>query len=275
MAFYAFRLDMIDVKNPRGKIPDSDVVTFGVLVNQQDRGNGAGYFPAMGAGSRVPAAAVIPNVRNGLGRDWIIGPLEIAPGDSVHVVYSGTNTSDSQLDLSGQAEIEIKILNAMLGAAVGAPGGDIGAAITTVLSWIGDPVGKFLGFKKHGPCNGPVFSDAVPLIGSGLDNLPFQPPPVTHPYVVEVLPGASEISFTRAYTDEANHNTDVCGAVAHTEVTFSILQVPSISVGYYARRLFPVHLEQGKPVPDFAQGLRQLVPGGEPWSLRSLLRLRP
>src|SRR5919197_3150301 len=109
MPFYAFRLDSVHVLNPRGKIPDNDVVTFSVFVNQIDRGHGAGFFPALAAGAVIPATAVTPNTRSGMSNDWIVGPLEIAPGDLIHVIYTGFNTSDSELDLSGQAEIEIKI----------------------------------------------------------------------------------------------------------------------------------------------------------------------
>jgi hypothetical protein len=38
--------------------------------------------------SNVPAQAVTPDMRSGMSQDWIIGPLEIAPGDLIQVVYS-------------------------------------------------------------------------------------------------------------------------------------------------------------------------------------------
>jgi len=269
---------MIDCKNPRGKISDNDIVTFSVFVNQVDRGHGAGFFTGMagaspGFPSGTPAAAVTPNTRSGMSKDWIVGPLEIAPGDIIHVVYSGSNTSDSELDLSGQAELQLKILDTITSAAVGAVGGVVGSAVATVLGLIGDPVGKFLGFSPQGPCNGLVFSDAVEFSGAGLDSLAFHPPTVSHSYVS--LPNATEFSFTRPYTDEASHDTGICGEVAHYEITFSVLRVPFISVRYYARRLFPKHWEGEMIRPDFSQGLRQLAPPGAAVSIRSLLQLRP
>jgi hypothetical protein len=238
-------------------------------VNQIDRGHGAGFFPALAAGAVIPATAVTPNTRSGMSNDWIVGPLEIAPGDLIHVIYTGFNTSDSELDLSGQAEIEIKILDAITSAAVGAVGGLVGSAVSTALGWIGDPVGKFLGYHPQGPCNGLVFSDTVDFSRADLDSLAF------HSRSFWSLPDATEFSFTRPYTDEATHNADICGEIAHTEITFSVLQVPSISVRYYARRLFPGTWKNGTLVPDFSQGLRQLAAPGAAVSIRSLLRVRP
>jgi hypothetical protein len=275
MSFYAFRLDQIHAGNPRGQIPDNDVVTFSVLVNQIDRGHGAGFFPDLAAGSNCPAVAVTANTRNGMSKNWIVGPLEIALGDTVLVVYSGTNTSDSEVDLSGQGTIEIKILDSITSAAIGAIGGAVASAVTTVLGLIGDPVGKFLGYSAPVPCNGVVFSDAVSFSGSGLDSLAFHPNDT--PYVVGFLPGSGEsgeFSFTRSYTDEATHNAG-CGEVAHYDVTFSVLKVTSISVRSYLRWLFPGAWKDGVLVPDFSQGLRQLAAPHAAVSVKGLLGLRP
>ena len=52
MSFYSFRLDKIAVKHRRGLVPDMDVVTFSVLVNQLDRGHGTGIF-ATSAGTVI------------------------------------------------------------------------------------------------------------------------------------------------------------------------------------------------------------------------------
>jgi hypothetical protein len=268
MTFYAFRLDTITVKNPRGKISDNDIVTFSVFVNQIERGRGAGYFPAMtgaspGFPTGTPAAAVTPDIRQGMTSDWIIGPLDIAPGDTIHVVYSGINTSDSQVDLDAQkkAQIEIKILDGITSAAIGAIGGPVGSAITTALGLIGDPVGKFLGFAPQGPCNGTVFSDAVEFSGSGLDSFAFQLPAGMHG--LHSPPYASEMSFTRSYTDEATHDTTVCGEIAHTDIAFSVIQLSAISTRYWSTQLFPG--------TNVGQGLKQLSPTDNIVSMRSLL----
>lgn len=267
MSFYAFRLDTITCKNPRGKIPDSDIVTFSVFRNQVECGRGAGFFPDMaapGAGftGNVPAQAVTPDIRSGMSKDWIIGPLEIAPGDLIQVVYSGSNTSDSEaLDGQDQAKIELKLLDAITSAVVGAVGGPVGSAVTTVLGLIGDPVGRFLGFTPQGPCNGLVFSDTIEFSGAGLDRLPFEPPTVSHSS--SSPPGASEVSFTHSYTDEATHDSATCGEIAHTEVSFSVLHMPSLSVAYWAKELFPGVI--------LRHGLKQLTAAESTVSLRSLL----
>jgi hypothetical protein len=261
MPFYAFRLDTIHVLNPRGKIPDDDVVTFNVFVNQIDRGHGTGFFTDLGAGSVIGAAAVTPNNRLNMGVDWIVGPLELAPTDGVSIVYSGMNTSDNDnisLDTQQQDQIELGILNAILTGAVGAIP-IAGPAIAGVLGAIGDPVGKFLGYSPQGPCNGLVFSDSVQLTGGGLATLPYQPDTSFQP-----LPPATAASFTRAYDDSATHNDAVCGEVAHTQITFSVLQLPWVSVRGMAQRLFPA--------ANLTQGLRHAT-GSTASSLRALIGL--
>ena len=51
MGFYIFRFETVHIKRKRGNIPDDDAITFTVMVNQMDRGHGAGFFPAMVDGS--------------------------------------------------------------------------------------------------------------------------------------------------------------------------------------------------------------------------------
>jgi hypothetical protein len=257
--FYAFRFDQIEVHNPRGKIGDNDIVTFSIFVNQVERGRGAGMFPALGPGSTgFGFSGDAPTTRAGISGHWVIGPIEIAPGDGISVVYSGTNTSDEELDLSQQAEIELKVLDAIVSGVVGAAGlGAIGSAVADVLGAIGDPVGKFLGFHKEGPCNGLVFSDTVQFTGSGLGDLAYGPP------VFNNMSHATEVSFTREYTDEATHNSDVCGEIAHTNVKFSVLQLPYVSIQDYAT--------------EFGLASNQLLskpPEAGTISLRSRLKLR-
>jgi hypothetical protein len=257
--FYAFRLDEIDVENPRGKIPDNDIVTFSIFVNQEERGRGAGMFPDLAAGAKVTAAGLVePTTRDGISWHWIIGPMEIALGDGISVVYSGMNTSDDELDLSQQSQIEVKILDAIVSGVVGAASlGDIAAVVTGVLGVIGDPVGKFLGFQKQGPCNGLVFSDTVAFTGAGLSDLQYGPPEFAS------MPDATEVSFTRTYTDEATHNSDVCGQIAHTIIKFSVLRLPYVSIRDYAN--------------EFGLASSQLLskpPQAGSASLRSRLRLR-
>jgi hypothetical protein len=117
----------------------------------------------------------------------------------------------------------------------------VGAA----LGILGDPIGKLLGVSKQFPCNGNVFSDAVPFTGSGLGRLPFTP--------TGFLPQAEIFSFQRSYTDEATHNTDICGHIAETDVTFSVLRLPFLPVKFYGNLVFPT--------TDLRKGLRQLGTG--------------
>jgi hypothetical protein len=262
VAFYAFKLTDVNVERPRGKIPDDDIVTFSVFVNQSERGSGAALFPDLPAGSDVPTSVVPVRSRRGvIGRDWTVGPLDIAPGDSVDMVYSGTNVSDSQLDLSDQSEIEIKILDSVLGAAVGEIGGPIGSLVVGALNWVSDPVGKFLGYKPQGPCNGLVFAGTVSFTGDALARLPYGP---VLPWDGGLL-DVAESSVTREHTDDATHNSDICGEVALTAVTVSVLRVPYVSVRTQNRWFFDA---------DLRRGVRQLAPDPDAaHSLKALLRL--
>ena len=192
MSFYIFRLDKLHFKHKRGNIPDSDIITFSILVNQVDRGHGTGHIPSIT--TNLVASLTEDRTENGLvaypaenrlnmSQLWEVGPLEIAPGDDVQIVYTGTNISDEQLvslDTQMQDEITLKLLSAVTAAAVAALTGGIGLVgqgIAAALGAIGDPVRSFLGYEPQGPCNGPVFSGAVPFSGSGLDNLAMAPVP--------------------------------------------------------------------------------------------------
>jgi hypothetical protein len=248
MPFYAFRFDEIKVLETRAKILDDDVITFNVFVNNIERGRHARFFPSLDAGTVVHPG-------------WIIGPFELAPNDAVAVVYSGTNTSDNQLDSTQQDQIEIKILDTITTAAVGAIGGPIGSVIGSVLGLIGDPVGKFLGFEPTGPCNGPLFFKSLQFTGGGLRDIPFQ----QGNGFLDTLPGATESHFSETLTGEATHST-ACGDTPRTEVTVSVLQMLSISVRDCVVRRFPS--------ADFlVEGLRRAT-GSNASSLRSLIGLR-
>jgi len=283
MSFYIFRLNKIHVKHKRGNISDSDIVTFSIFVNQLDRGHGTGYFPSLATDSvnstddRTVDGLVAYPAKNRLNMSqlWEVGPLEIDPGDEVHVIYTGTNISDEQLvslETQQQDEIELKLLSAVATAAVAALTGGlglVGEGIATALGAIGDPVGKFLGYAPQGPCNGPVFSDVVQFSGSGLDKLDMVPLP-PRKNITPPLPNYSVISFTRTYTDEATHDTNRCGHMAETDVTFSVLRVSFISVVWLLTNRFPSRWSG-----EFGPGLRQYGQSGTAISVKSLLGLRP
>ena len=264
MSFYIFRLHNLVVKHRRGNIADEDIVTFTVLINQIDRGHGSGLFNGMSASAEpVPLSAVPPGHAVNMDAGWDAGPFEVDPGDVVHVAFTGTNISDEQLtslSTKDQDEIEIKILDAVAAAALTALGdvGDVAALITGALNEIKDPVGTLLGFKQQGPCNGPVFSDAVEFSGSGLDGLKLSPPPTPQ--------GDPSISFTRTYTDEKTHDSSICGHTAETDVTFMVFRRDVISVRHLLATRFPF---KGPGIRQFGR------PGDTTISLKSVLGLRP
>jgi hypothetical protein len=230
MAFYVFKLNAIKVKFQRGKVPDNDIVTFGVFVNQFDRGHGAGFFPDLTSGALVPAGegagAVAPDLRRGMSKDWTIGPLEIDSNDGVSVVYSGMNTSDSPGGLNAQQQgaTELKLLDTIVSAVIGASGlGLVGAAVSGALGLIGEPLEKLLGFSKQSPCNGLVFSNGLPFTGGDLEKLP----PTAGSFFLHATQAAE---FTRSHTDEATHDAGTCGHIAETDVSFTILRLPFVSI---------------------------------------------
>jgi hypothetical protein len=220
MAFYAFVFGSMTVKFQRGQIPDNDIVTFSIFVNQVDHGHTVGTFNDLVTGATVPGDPMFFLDRMGF---WTIGPLRINDGDGVDVIYTGTNVSDLPPDTQGQ--LEVKLLDVVLGAVVGAAGlGAIGSAIGSALNFLGDPVGKLLGVRPQGPCNGPVFHDAVFFPGSGLAALPYEQ--------LDALAGPDYrgSSFTRSYTDEETHDSTICGHIAETDVTFGVMTFPYVSV---------------------------------------------
>lgn len=265
MSFYVFKLDEISVVTPRDKARDTDVIVFGVLVNQLDRAHGTGTFTLMQAGTKVRAGAVPARNRKNMDAAWAAGPFELAPGDLVHVVCTGTNVGDDEkitLDTELQDKIELKILGAIVGAAVGAIPGLVGSVIGGALGLIGDPVGTLLGFEPPVRCNGPVFSDAAEFSSEGLDSLTMAilPPPTT------ISPRAPGILFTRNTSEPGAHQQG-CGDPARTDLTLAVFRVPVVSVRALLASRFP---EAGA-----VGGIRRLAPAGAGISLKSLLGIRP
>ena len=279
MSFYEFRFEKFHALHKRGNIPDSDLVTFTIIINQLDRGHGSALFNVVTTNSiqstddrsaDTPMYLAYP-ARNPLNIDvdWTTGPFEIAPNDEVLVIYSGTNTSDSSLaSLSNQEqdELELKILNKIvqkgvsvfLGAGIGE---ELGEAFSDAFKEIfEDPVGDLIGYSRQGPCNGPVFSDAKRFSGAELDNLPVGP--LASDTYAYPNPG---FRYTNHYTDEATHDTDVCGHVAETDVTFSLFRLPYVSVKNLMNRRFP----------DYYPSLRNARPTAPAFSLKRALGVLP
>ena len=204
----------------------------------------------------------------------------MAPTDQVVVAYTGTNTSDSalsSLDHQEQDELELKILNKIAKTFVGIAfragfGDQLGSAFSDAFNEIfEDPVGDLIGYERQGPCNGPVFTGAIPFRGTDIDHLGVAPltytlyPGTARPNIVtSKYPG---IRFARTHTDEASHDTNICGHIAVTDVTFSIFRLPFISL----REWLPARFNN----PFLNQGLRRLGRPGTVLSIKSLLGVRP
>jgi hypothetical protein len=186
-------------------------------------------------------------------------------------MYSGTNTSDSQLPNDQVVKIEIAILDELLTVGTKTILDSLADEVNKALRAIGDPVGSILGFKPEGPCNGTVFSDAVLFPSDSLANLSFADhgsdnfvpdgPDVTST-------GAKATIFlkpdTGTYTDEATHNSDICGHIAETRVQFTIYRLDEgVSLRAYGSKRFGLG--------TLEKGISRL--GTPPFTVRKLLQL--
>jgi hypothetical protein len=294
MGFYLFKLETIKVIHKRGKVPDDDIVTFAVMINGGDRGHGSGFFPAMVDGTEAHTWDITPegfqaypakhtfNMSSQKLSEWQIGPLETSSSDTVDVVYTATNMSDyglSSLDTKKQDDMEIKILDTVAKKFVGLVAGaglgeELGGLFSDAFNKaFEDPVGELIGYRQLGPCNGPVFSGVTPFRGSQLDGMrvgtlsyvyyPGTPYPETH---TSPFPGA-RYTIT-GLNDEATHDTNICGELAVTDVTFSVSRLPFVSLYDWFGIKFPG--------VNVANGLWQAVPPGTTTiGIKSLLGITP
>ncbi|MGI8713196.1 MAG: hypothetical protein ACR2NR_08450 [Solirubrobacteraceae bacterium] len=279
MAFYTFQLERLAAQNIRSRTTDVDLITFGVLVNGRDQGHGSALVPiwpgtVLNAEEIMPAAAVngYPHAREHMSANWEIGPLEVSDSDQIAIVYTATNTSDSQIPTADQQAVDawtIKLVDIyysyLLGefasglglSAVteyfGSLGGKVGGAVAAFLS---DPVGTALGVKPQGPCNGTVFADSKSFTGATLGQLPSTPSQETR-WNVTIPTAWSEL--TEHYSDEATHNKDTCGDTAQTDVTIKITRYDHWSLKFATNQ-------------SLASGLRLQFPSGG--SLKELYGLR-
>lgn len=260
MAYFGFRLDELHCIYQRGKKMDSDIVTLAVTVNNEPRGAIVGRFN-IESGARVPAPAVAPDIRGKFGLalgGWIVGPIVVETGDLVEVRYSGVNVSDTPPASDDEAaKIELPLLGALYGAAVGELAGPLGSALAGLAGGFTNIIEKALGYAPAS-CNGTVFVDIQQFSSDGLTRLPYNDNPGLECGVA---------SFTNAYDDSATHDTSQCGHIAQTEVTYSVLKWDRLSTRYFRQFYWP-HA-------DLRKGLRQLVPGGAATSLRTLLCADP
>jgi hypothetical protein len=258
MAFYAFRLNSLDIVNQRSSHDDmdDDLVTFQVLVNDAAYGEGAITYPAIRSGDHVSLNNQPPTTRRHMSPYWIAGPVEAKPTDSIRVTYTGTNQGDLTSEPFEAASDKIGKVFDFLGK-----GSDVLGSIAPVVE---DPVGAALGKDGFPDCNGLVFLGETRFTGDELSRLPYGP---QSPVFVS-LPSASEWQNQPVeLTDEAAHDTGKCGLVARTKVSFSVIRIETVSLRIYA------HLTFAQGGASIAGGLRPFVAGNQTHSVRKLLRL--
>jgi hypothetical protein len=239
---FMFRLEKMFVKFQRGKNPDVDLITFGVVSNGVEQGHVGSFTGLLHTGDTL-VLNFPPTAPPGKWGTWEVGPMRVAPDQIVSVKYAGVNTSDPTdqgLSAEDQAKIAGTVWTGLVGisfAAAGAPevltaiGAAFGAALTEIF---GDLV-------KQPRCNGGVFADSIDFSGADL---------------ARQTAASGSFSVTKSYTDADSHPSD-CGHIAETDVTFSIRTVQES-----LRQLFGSRF-------DLTQGIRKLFPGTR--SVRSLI----
>jgi hypothetical protein len=156
---------------------------------------------------------------------------------------------------------------AAVGALLGPGGialGVIGETLAKALGLISSPVGAVLGWKPNGPCNGVVLAGTVEFTGSGLAQLDYS----DRPSLASGVGPEKASRVTRHYDDQATHDTEKCGAVAQTDLTFEVMKFArAVSVRTFALRLRLTG-------PQLREGLRKLRPDAGAVSVRQLLGLQ-
>jgi hypothetical protein len=254
MAFYSFQLERISAQNIRSRTQDVDLISFGVLVNGRDQGHGTALTPvrpgAVLTGDEITQGAAVnglPHTRARMSPDWVVGPLQIFDADEVAIVYTATNTSDSQIPTADQRAVDawtIKLVDhyysLLLGECVSGLGLEAVSEIVerlggAVAQFVTDPVGTALGVRPEGPCNGTVFADSRVFSGAALAAL--QGTPVKETRWGVTIP-TSTAELTQHYSDEATHDRSTCGDTAETDVTIAIKHYPFWSLRFWEGQHF-------------------------------------
>jgi hypothetical protein len=258
MAFFSVQLAELNPRRIRSRATDVDLLSFSVLVASRDQGHGTALLPvwpgvAMTADvfNQAAAANGYPHTAANMSPDWIVGPLWVEDTERVEIVYAAVNTSDSQIPTARQEEVNrwtIKLTNIYLSLLVGEfvsalglaslaeyIGGQAGGAVAAFLA---DPVGTLLGYRPPGPCNGTVFAGKQSFTGAELAARTITPGTKRLWASQEVRTWSCDI--TDVTTDAATHDTDVCGAVAETDVTLRCTRFENWSLkGWSDKTLAP------------------------------------
>jgi hypothetical protein len=242
MGFYRFTLAELFPRNPRSRIQDILIMTFGVVVNNRDQGFYALTTPIF-AGTPHNAGDLRETARiNGYPgptstnsrSDFSVGPLEIADDDDVVIMYAGNNISDDP-DLVHRQDFDqalTKAVSALYVSIFGAAAGELlstlglagaiefikGMLPGDVDKFVSNPVGSLLGVGPTGPCNGFVYKDALKQNGREISQLAYEPLSVD-----EYVGSTAKATLKKSYADDVfGHDTQACGMVAHTDVTIEI-----------------------------------------------------
>jgi len=241
MPAFMFRLEKMFVQFQRGKNPDVDLITFGVVSNGAEQGHVGAFTGLLHTGDTL-AFTFPPTTPPGKWGTWEVGPMRVAPDQIVSVKYAGVNSSDPTdggLSAEDQAKIAGTVWTGLVGisfVAAGAPevltaiGAAFGAALTEIF---GDLV-------SQPRCNGSVFADSIDFSGADL---------------ARQTAASGSFSVTKSYTDDGSHPSE-CGHIAQTDVTFSVRTVQESLRQFFGSRF------------DLTQGLRKFFPGAT--SVRAL-----
>ena len=220
MAKYLFRLESMHVTNQRGKVPDQDVVTFGLRIGGIDYGPlapGASQITAS-SGNTIQFTDHERRDARGFFGQWEVGPVAVGDDDVVEVMYSIVNVSSSDPGHPTPEEVEKLALATWAGlVGVGAAvGGAVGAVVGAVVGAIASIAAVLVDIFGRGTpdCNGVVGGDKVWLTGAELSK----------------RTAADPGTFT--ITSESG-NPDIpsdCGAPSRVEVTLSVTRVSGYSL---------------------------------------------
>ena len=221
-------------------------MTFGVALNKRDQGHGSAVVPMFRDSHIGGKALTEQSLGNGFGstikrermtKDWIIGPTEVRNGDSVDIVVAGTNTNDSQLPTADQAKMDrltIDFLNIyytwLVGNFVSVLGLEkvvelLGQGGGAVAAFFADPVGRLLGWRAQGPCNGMVFAGTLSFSARELDALDWTPDPANY------WTGPKQMATVTATSTTASRTTRTsAGRSARTDIDVTIRRAPAWSM---------------------------------------------
>jgi hypothetical protein len=245
---YVFDLETMHVDVQRGKVPDKDVVTFGVQIGTEQFGPLTRYIDDSGhgivTGETIHFSTLAPdNPRH----RWEIGPIEVSTDDIVNFIFAAVNTSDSAEILSRGDQTKTAMVTWTSLVAVGIAATGVGAIPAAIIAGVGavlsEVIGDLVPDTPH--CNGVVVAQKIPLTAG------------------EIARGVADGLGTMRFTQHGE-NTDIpdaCGHPSEADVTYSITAVPAESTESFLG-----------PTGDLQKGIRRLRADQTIISVRDLIQ---